>query len=60
VFFQGWLWDINSFDQFGVELGKQMATEVRAEIEGRVAPHSDSSTRLLAEWFQRHRPTAGG
>ncbi|MEY4361386.1 MAG: hypothetical protein RL391_692 [Actinomycetota bacterium] len=60
VFFQGWLWNINSFDQFGVELGKQMAVEVRAQIEGRVAPHSDSSTRRLTEWFHRHRSTAGG
>ena len=31
--FEGFLWDINSFDQFGVELGKTTATRIRKEIE---------------------------
>ena len=60
VFFQGWLWDINSFDQFGVELGKEMATEVRSELEGRPSSTSDSSTRMLTEWCRAHRSSSGG
>ncbi len=59
VFFQGWLWDINSFDQFGVELGKEMATEVRAELDGRPSASSDSSTRMLTEWCRAHRTAPG-
>lgn len=60
VFFQGWLWDINSFDQFGVELGKEMATEVRSELEGQPSSTSDSSTRMLTEWCRAHRSSSGG
>lgn len=59
VFFQGWLWDINSFDQFGVELGKEMAAEVRSELDGRPSATSDSSTRLLTEWCRAHRAASG-
>lgn len=59
VFFQGWLWDINSFDQFGVELGKEMATEVRFELDGRPSSTSDSSTRMLTEWCRAHRSSSG-
>lgn len=55
VFFQGWLWDINSFDQYGVELGKEMATEARSELDGRPSAASDSSTRLLTEWCRARR-----
>ena len=34
VFVQGVIWDINSFDQWGVELGKQLASEILPELEG--------------------------
>ncbi len=45
VFVQGWIWGINSFDQYGVELGKQMARNIEAM---RTAPESlDASTRGL-------------
>jgi glucose-6-phosphate isomerase len=40
VFFQGWIWGIDSFDQWGVELGKQMASE---------RSRTDASTELLRE-----------
>merc|ERR1712187_863075 len=30
---QGWIWDINSFDQWGVQLGKVLATEVRNYLQ---------------------------
>ncbi len=34
VFVQSVIWDINAFDQFGVELGKQMCHQILAETEG--------------------------
>ncbi len=46
VFVQGWLLGINSFDQYGVEYGKQMA---RALASGRLPPDADASTRGLFE-----------
>ncbi len=55
VFVQGIVWQINSFDQWGVELGKQLAQVVQKELdEGRIAGHHDSSTRgLLSFYLQR-------
>lgn len=48
IFVQGIIWRINSFDQWGVELGKQLAKAILPELSGsaRVAAH-DSSTRGL-------------
>lgn len=52
VFVQGWIWGINSFDQFGVELGKIMARAIETGASG----ISDSSTQgLLAEIEARSR-----
>jgi glucose-6-phosphate isomerase len=50
VFTQGWLWGINSFDQFGVEFGKQMA---RAIVGGDDAAVLDASTRGLLRARER-------
>jgi glucose-6-phosphate isomerase len=48
VFVQGVLWGVNSFDQWGVELGKVLAKSIQAELEGQPAPHGhDSSTNGL-------------
>ena len=48
TFVQGVLWDINSFDQWGVELGKVLANKILAELNGAAANHShDSSTANL-------------
>lgn len=44
VFVQGWLWGINSFDQYGVEFGKQMARAIAGSDDSAVL---DSSTRGL-------------
>lgn len=54
VFTQGAVWNINSFDQMGVELGKQLARAIEPELEGRgaVAPH-DASTSGLIRHFRR-------
>jgi glucose-6-phosphate isomerase len=44
----GALWDINSFDQWGVELGKTLALRILSELEGsEPAGHHDSSTHAL-------------
>jgi glucose-6-phosphate isomerase len=49
VYLQGVLWDINPFDQFGVELGKQVATRLLPALAGD-AEASDPVTRsVLAE-----------
>lgn len=51
VFVQGKIWGINSFDQWGVELGKQLATAILGEIQsGKVGVH-DSSTEGLLKHF---------
>ena len=47
VFTQGAVWDINSFDQWGVELGKQLAKTILPELEGGAAAAHDSSTAGL-------------
>ena len=48
VFVQGVLWNIGSFDQWGVELGKQLAPEVLSRLRGEVSPHpTDTSTEGL-------------
>lgn len=56
VFTQGIIWDICSFDQWGVELGKQLAMAIIPELDGPepVATH-DSSTRGLINTFKRWR-----
>ena len=56
VFVQGAIWNINSFDQWGVELGKQLAKTIASELESNddSASH-DSSTRSLINYVKRHR-----
>lgn len=54
VFVQGVLWDINTFDQMGVELGKQLAKKVLADIErGQVSQH-DGSTAAIIQYYLNH------
>jgi len=48
VFVEGVLWGINSFDQWGVELGKTLAVRVLSELEGgRAGPHDPSTAALI-------------
>jgi len=50
VFVEGVLWGINSFDQWGVELGKSLATRVLGELEGGPpGPHDPSTAALIAK-----------
>lgn len=47
TFVEGILWNIFSFDQFGVELGKELANSILAEIETKTPKRHDSSTEFL-------------
>jgi glucose-6-phosphate isomerase len=55
VFTQGTIWDINSFDQWGVELGKALAQRIIPEIESPTEPalHHDSSTNNLIRRYRK-------
>jgi glucose-6-phosphate isomerase len=53
VFVQGAIWNINSFDQWGVELGKRLATDISRNIE-RKSTEYDVSTRGLMELVKQH------
>jgi glucose-6-phosphate isomerase len=54
---QGAIWRINSFDQWGVELGKALAGRVAAELESEPEPalRHDSSTNALIRRYRRLR-----
>jgi glucose-6-phosphate isomerase len=55
VFAQGAIWDINSFDQWGVELGKALAQRIIPELESQTEPtlHHDSSTNNLIRRYRK-------
>ncbi|HAM45952.1 MAG TPA: glucose-6-phosphate isomerase [Propionibacteriaceae bacterium] len=56
IFVQGVIWDINSFDQMGVELGKQLATAILPELSGTEAVTAhDSSTNGLIDYYKQIR-----
>jgi glucose-6-phosphate isomerase len=60
IFVQGVIWNINSFDQWGVELGKQLASHILDELEhdNAVTTH-DSSTNGLINYYKSHRHIMG-
>ncbi|QLD11313.1 glucose-6-phosphate isomerase [Microbacterium oleivorans] len=57
TFTQGTIWGINSFDQWGVELGKQLALQIAPAIEGDEAAlgAQDASTQALLAYYRSHR-----
>ena len=57
TFTQGAVWGIDSFDQWGVELGKQLAQQLSPAVAGdaAVAAEQDASTRALIDYYRRHR-----
>lgn len=57
VFVQGVIWDIDSFDQWGVELGKTLAVSIARDLDAGVEtpPERDSSTNGLIERFRTAR-----
>jgi glucose-6-phosphate isomerase len=56
IFVQGVIWNVNSFDQWGVELGKQLAGKILPELDGdaEVSTH-DGSTNGLINHYKRER-----
>lgn len=61
TFVQGAVWGINSFDQWGVELGKQLAKDLAPAVAGDAdaIAAEDSSTKALIEFYRAHRTAAG-
>lgn len=56
IFVQGVIWNIFSFDQWGVELGKELAKKILPELEGEKPVHShDSSTNGLINAYKQMR-----
>ncbi|MCW8825232.1 MAG: glucose-6-phosphate isomerase [Gammaproteobacteria bacterium] len=57
IFVQGSIWRINSFDQFGVELGKKLASAIMPELEDdRLVKGHDSSTNGLINYYKNNLP----
>jgi glucose-6-phosphate isomerase len=56
IFVQGIIWNIFSFDQWGVELGKQLANQILPELnsENNFSNH-DSSTNGLISFYKKHK-----
>jgi glucose-6-phosphate isomerase len=57
VFVQGTIWNVNSFDQWGVELGKVLANRIAPELESKEEPKlaHDSSTSALISRYRQHK-----
>ena len=56
IFAQGIIWDINSFDQWGVELGKQLAKKILPELSdaaGEISSHDSSTNGLINHYKKR-------
>lgn len=55
IFVQGVIWNIFSYDQWGVELGKQLATSIIDEISSKEIKTHDSSTKTLLNYYLKYR-----
>jgi glucose-6-phosphate isomerase len=57
TFTQGVVWGIDSFDQWGVELGKQLALQVTPAVKGdaEALAQQDSSTQSLISYYRANR-----
>lgn len=53
IFVEGVIWNIYSYDQWGVELGKQLANAILKDIQGDEIANHDSSTLNLLEYFKK-------
>ena len=58
VFVQGVIWGINSFDQWGVELGKKLAKKILPELEGdeEITAHDASTNGLINRYKKLRSP----
>ena len=56
IFVQGLIWQVNSFDQWGVELGKVLAKQILPELEAEDEPNlkHDTSTNQQIRWLREH------
>ena len=52
IFVQGVLWNVFSYDQFGVELGKQLASNVLNDMRGSISNEHDYSTKALLNVYK--------
>jgi glucose-6-phosphate isomerase len=56
VHVQGTIWGVNSYDQWGVELGKELANRITPELVGEPTPSAhDASTNALIAWYRARR-----
>lgn len=55
IFVQGVIWNIFSYDQWGVELGKQLANSILDEIQSKTVNNHDSSTEFLLNHFLKNK-----
>jgi glucose-6-phosphate isomerase len=57
IFTQGIIWNVNSFDQWGVELGKQLAKAILPELKaaGTVTSHDASTNGLINDYKARKK-----
>ena len=55
VFVQGCVWGVNSFDQWGVELGKVLAGRIVPELTTDAPTAHDGSTAALIDWYRARR-----
>ncbi len=54
IFVQGVIWNIFSYDQFGVELGKQLASKILKEFSGEANNEHDNSTSNLLKYYKQN------
>lgn len=52
--YEGVVWNVFSYDQWGVELGKQLATNILNDIEGSFIGKHDASTEQLLKVFKEN------
>ena len=52
IFTEAAIWDINAFDQWGVELGKELATRLLPAVQGKAAPEADGSTTGMLAYLR--------
>lgn len=55
IFVQGVIWNVFSFDQWGVELGKELAKKIYPELSSDVSNSHDSSTKMLIQYYKKCR-----
>ena len=55
IFVQGVIWNIFSYDQWGVELGKQLANSILEEINSEIVKEHDSSTNALLNYYLKNK-----